>query len=246
MVEVIDISEYQVRRGPINWAMVRASGITGVMIRIGWAGYEGPIAGNNALDQSLDASIRGAYAAGLNVGLYVYTYTRTPAAAEVAAAECVSIAKRYPGVINMPIAFDVEEVKHFNSHEYVYTGSPHHVQFVDDLEHFDVKNEGARLRYSDLYDASGCNINFVEQLDADTFSVRTYERGVEDETLSCGTGATGVAIAMHSTYKTDAKRININVLGGKLTISFEVENNNYKNVFLTGPAELVFGGSLEV
>lgn len=111
VVEVIDISEYQVRRGPINWAMVRASGISGVMIRIGWAGYEGPIAGNNALDQSLDASIRGAHAAGLNVGLYVYSYTKNPTAAQVAAAECVSIAKRYPGVINMPIAFDVEEVK---------------------------------------------------------------------------------------------------------------------------------------
>jgi diaminopimelate epimerase len=83
-------------------------------------------------------------------------------------------------------------------------------------------------------------------MDTDTFSVRTYERGVEDETLSCGTGATGVAIAMHSTGKTAANRININVLGGKLTISFDVENNIYKNVFLTGPAELVFGGSLEV
>ena len=141
---------------------------------------------------------------------------------------------------------DVTEVKHFNSHEYVYTGSPHHVQFVDDLAHFDVKNEGARLRYSDLYDASGCNINFVEQIEADTFSVRTYERGVEDETLSCGTGATAVGIAMHAINKTNSNRININVLGGKLTISFEAENNSYKNVFLTGPAELVFGGSLEV
>ena len=64
------------------------------------------------------------------------------------------------------------------------------------------KMNGAKLRYSDLYDASGCNINFVEQMDADTFSVRTYERGVEDETLSCGTGATGVAIAMYATNKT--------------------------------------------
>jgi diaminopimelate epimerase len=141
---------------------------------------------------------------------------------------------------------DVDEVQHFNSHEYVYTGSPHHVQFVDDLSNFDVKNEGARLRYSDLYDASGCNINFVEQINPDTFSVRTYERGVEDETLSCGTGATGVAIAMFATNKTTSNKVTINVLGGKLTISFEVENNTYKNVFLTGPAEMVFGGSLEV
>jgi len=141
---------------------------------------------------------------------------------------------------------DVTEVKHFNTHDFVYTGSPHHVQLVSNLKDFDVKNNGSKLRYSDLYDASGCNINFVEQETTDTFSVRTYERGVEDETLSCGTGATGVAIAMHANHKTDANRIHINVLGGKLTISFVLENEIYKNVFLTGPAELVFAGSLEV
>jgi len=141
---------------------------------------------------------------------------------------------------------DVTEVKHFNTHVFVYTGSPHHVQLVSDLKDFDVKNTGKKLRYSDLYDASGCNINFVEQENTDTFSVRTYERGVEDETLSCGTGATGVAIAMHATRKTEANRIHINVLGGKLTISFVLENDVYKNVFLTGPAELVFAGSIEV
>lgn len=141
---------------------------------------------------------------------------------------------------------DVTEVKHFNTHDFVYTGSPHHVLLVSDLKDFDVKNTGKKLRYSDLYDASGCNINFVEQENTDTFSVRTYERGVEDETLSCGTGATGVAIAMHATRKTEANRIHINVLGGKLTISFVLENDVYKNVFLTGPAELVFAGSIEV
>ena len=141
---------------------------------------------------------------------------------------------------------DVTEVKHFNTHVFVYTGSPHHVQLVSDLKDFDVKNTGKKLRYSDLYDDSGCNINFVEQENTDTFSVRTYERGVEDETLSCGTGATAVAIAMHATNKTEANRININVLGGKLIISFVLENEVYKNVFLTGPAELVFAGSIEV
>lgn len=141
---------------------------------------------------------------------------------------------------------DVTELKHFNTHVFVYTGSPHHVQLVSDLKDFDVKNTGKKLRYSDLYDDSGCNINFVEQENTDTFSVRTYERGVEDETLSCGTGATAVAIAMHATHKTEANRININVLGGKLIISFVLENDVYKNVFLTGPAELVFAGSIEV
>lgn len=109
MREIIDISEHNTRRGAINWPAVKASGITGVMIRIGWAGYEGSIAENNAIDKSLDASIRGAHAAGLDVGLYVYTYTKNPTAAKIAAAECVEIAKRYPGMINLPIAFDVEE-----------------------------------------------------------------------------------------------------------------------------------------
>ncbi|WMJ82722.1 GH25 family lysozyme [Oscillospiraceae bacterium LTW-04] len=109
MLEMIDISEHNVRRGTINWNKVRTAGISGVMIRIGWAGYEGGIAANKAVDQSLDTSIKGAHAAGLDVGLYVYTYTKTPAAARIAAAECVKIAKRYPGIINLPIAFDVEE-----------------------------------------------------------------------------------------------------------------------------------------
>ncbi len=109
MLEIIDISEHNVRRGAINWHAAKASGITGVMIRVGWAGYEGQIAANNAVDPSLTSSIRGARAAGLDVGLYVYTYTKTPAAAKITAAECVEIAKRYPGMINLPIAFDVEE-----------------------------------------------------------------------------------------------------------------------------------------
>lgn len=109
MREIIDISEHNVRRGAINWPEVKAAGVTGVMIRIGWAGYEGGIASNNAIDMSLDASIRDANVAGLDVGLYVYTYTKTPAAARIAAAECVEIASRYPGMISLPIAFDVEE-----------------------------------------------------------------------------------------------------------------------------------------
>lgn len=109
MKEVIDISEHNSRRGKIDWQAVKASGISGVMMRIGWAGYDGGIMSNNALDKSLDANIKTAHSVGLNVGLYVYTYTKTPEAARLAAAECVQIAKQYPNMINMPIAFDVEE-----------------------------------------------------------------------------------------------------------------------------------------
>ncbi|RZK70341.1 MAG: diaminopimelate epimerase, partial [Pedobacter sp.] len=75
------------------------------------------------------------------------------------------------------------------------TGSPHHVQLVEDLKNYSIKEKGAEIRYGNLYGQAGSNVNFVHQNDTDTFSVRTYERGVEDETLSCGTGVTAVAIA---------------------------------------------------
>ncbi|WP_298224267.1 diaminopimelate epimerase [Flavobacterium sp.] len=136
-------------------------------------------------------------------------------------------------------AIDIEE-------DYVFlnTGSPHHVTFVDDLQHMDVKNQGARIRYSELYGKAGSNVNFVKQIDDVTFAIRTYERGVEDETLSCGTGATAVAIAMHALGKTTSHSVEINVEGGALTVSFDKEGNRYTNVFLKGPATFVFKGTI--
>lgn len=123
------------------------------------------------------------------------------------------------------------------------TGSPHHVQLVQNLSNIDVKKEGARLRYG-VYGEKGSNINFVNQLGENIFRVRTYERGVEDETLSCGTGVTAVAIAMHNSKKANANTISIEVEGGKLSVSFDFENNSYSNVQLIGPATLVFKGSV--
>lgn len=103
--QVIDISEHNVRRGAIDWQKVKASGVDGVMLRAGWAGYEGDI----VFDDSIDESITSAHAVGLDVGLYVYTYTKTPVAAHRAAGQVVELAKKHPGKITMPIAFDVEE-----------------------------------------------------------------------------------------------------------------------------------------
>ena len=124
------------------------------------------------------------------------------------------------------------------------TGSPHHVQLVNDLEDFEVFREGKKLRYG-LYGKAGSNINFVEQLDDFTFAVRTYERGVEDETLSCGTGVTAVALAMHKTGRTTANEVNIRTQGGDLKVEFEQDGNSYKNIYLIGPAEQVFKGEME-
>lgn len=135
---------------------------------------------------------------------------------------------------------NVDEVNVYDNYVFLNTGSPHHVQFVDDLPNFDVKNEGAKIRYSDLYGKAGSNVNFVHRISDNEFSIRTYERGVEDETFSCGTGATAVAIAMNAIGKTGSNNITINVQGGKLGVSFVEKNGIFTNVFLTGPAEFVF------
>jgi diaminopimelate epimerase len=135
-----------------------------------------------------------------------------------------------------------------NSIDYVFldTGSPHHVQLVSDLKNINVKENGSAIRYSDLYGNAGANVNFVEQINSDTFSIRTYERGVEDETLSCGTGATAVAIAMKTIGKTISNSIKINVEGGKLEVSFDNNNGKFTNVFLKGPATFVFEGKINI
>lgn len=140
---------------------------------------------------------------------------------------------------------NVEEVKIYPEYVFLNTGSPHHVQMEVDLFHLDVKTIGGSIRYSDLYGKAGSNVNFVKQLSENTFAIRTYERGVEDETLSCGTGATAVAIAMHAIGKTNASDIAINVEGGKLGVSFRKAENGYANVMLKGPATFVFKGTIK-
>ena len=141
---------------------------------------------------------------------------------------------------------DVTELKIENDYVFLNTGSPHHVTLVDDLLNYDIKSNGATIRYSDLYGNEGSNVNFVNQLDETHFSVRTYERGVEDETLSCGTGVTAVAIAMHALNKSNSNEINLNVQGGKLKVSFEKDNNCYIKVHLIGPATFVFKGEIKI
>ncbi|WP_333601328.1 diaminopimelate epimerase [Flavobacterium sp.] len=147
------------------------------------------------------------------------------------------------GMISLQMK-DVEEVKIESDYVFLNTGSPHHVMLVDDLKNYDVKNIGAQIRYSDLYGKAGSNVNFVKQLGDNHFALRTYERGVEDETLSCGTGATAAAIAMHALGKTKSHHIQLDVEGGKLEVSFVKEGNNYTNVFLKGPATFVFEGDI--
>jgi len=140
---------------------------------------------------------------------------------------------------------DVNEVRKKEKYTFLNTGSPHHVQLVSDLDTFEVVQEGARLRYG-IYGEKGSNINFVTQPEANTFAVRTYERGVENETLSCGTGVTAVAIAMHNNGNTMAENIKVQTPGGELQVVFKEEKGAYTNIFLIGAAKLVFKGEIDV
>jgi diaminopimelate epimerase len=149
------------------------------------------------------------------------------------------------GIVSLQM-IDVARIKIEADYCFLDTGSPHHVQVVDDLENYNVKKQGAVIRYSELYGKQGSNINFVKKIDASTFALRTYERGVEDETLACGTGATAVGIAMSATGQTDATSIDLNVLGGKLVVSFDKKDDHYTNVYLKGPAKFVFKGTISV
>ena len=136
---------------------------------------------------------------------------------------------------------NVEKVEIFENYTFLNTGSPHHVEIVSQLEDFDVFKNGRNIR-NNIYGKEGANVNFVEQNDKATFSVRTYERGVEDETLSCGTGVTAVAIAMFETGKTPENKVILKTPGGQLQVRFEKEGSGYRNVFLEGPATQVFKG----
>ncbi len=140
---------------------------------------------------------------------------------------------------------DVIEIEKYDSHLFLDTGSPHHVTLVDDLPSFDVQNEGRKIRNGAPYFDSGSNVNFVEKRNGSSFAVRTYERGVEDETLSCGTGVTAVALSMHATKQTDKEEVSISTPGGELRVTFRETSEGYKDIYLIGPAEQVFKGEIE-
>lgn len=140
---------------------------------------------------------------------------------------------------------DVKEFKKRGNALFLDTGSPHHVIFTKNLKHLDVKGEGAAVRYSEEYGEAGTNVNFVEKLDEETYKVRTYERGVEDETLSCGTGVTAVAIAANASARAFTEKIKLHTLGGELAVSFKKNGDIYTDVWLTGPAKQVFKGEIE-
>jgi diaminopimelate epimerase len=136
---------------------------------------------------------------------------------------------------------DVKNIIISENHTFLDTGSPHHVELVENLKEFDVKKNGALIRHN-MYGKDGANVNFVEQTGDNMFSVRTYERGVEDETLSCGTGVTAVALSLFETSVVNSNKVTLKTLGGVLTVGFDHLSGIYSNVYLEGPASFVFKG----
>ncbi len=142
---------------------------------------------------------------------------------------------------------DVKNVEVGDDYFYLNTGSPHYVKIVNDVEHFDVKTSGAFIRYNERFKAEGTNVNFIERLE-DSLFVRTYERGVEDETYSCGTGVTAAAlVAAVKGISNGKNNCLIKTLGGNLEVKFErVLDKNFYNIWLIGPAMQVFKGTINL
>ncbi len=136
---------------------------------------------------------------------------------------------------------DVPIIDQQYAYDFMDTGSPHYVTFVENIETTDVVAEGRKIRNNDRFEG-GTNVNFVQILDDNTIYVRTYERGVEDETFSCGTGVTACALSAHLRHSL-VNPINIVTKGGQLKVSFgEPQDTHFENIYLIGPAVRVFEG----
>jgi diaminopimelate epimerase len=132
---------------------------------------------------------------------------------------------------------------------HIDTGSPHHICFVENADKIDVLKAGQAIRYSEKYKAKGVNVNFVEIIGQDQLKVFTYERGVEEETLACGTGVTAAALAyfLQKTDKlTGTHVVNIHAKGGNLSVKFKYSDNKFNDIWLCGPAKFVFDGEINL
>ena len=147
------------------------------------------------------------------------------------------------GLVKLKMS-DVAEIKKIEGDFELNTGSPHYIKMVENVENFDVFTNGSAIRNSERYKAEGINVNFVQKIAEDQIFVRTFERGVEDETFSCGTGVTAAALVMLKNSDLDA--VNIKTLGGNLKITAVKDGESFKNIWLEGPAQQVFKGKIKL
>lgn len=139
---------------------------------------------------------------------------------------------------------DVDMVENHTTFDFLDTGSPHVVKPVQEISKFEVVEEGRLIRYGKKYKEQGVNVNFVERTGNSGIYVRTYERGVEDETFSCGTGVTASAL-VHAHNERGFNHVQVETLGGKLYVEFEkTGETSFENIWLAGPAVKVFEGTV--
>ena len=139
---------------------------------------------------------------------------------------------------------DVSQIEKVDSDYFIHTGSPHYIKYVKNVDVVDVENEGRAIRNSAPFIEEGTNVNFVSVAE-DHLKVRTYERGVEGETLSCGTGVTAVAISFLHQMNSTQSAVNIVTKGGNLRVELtRKDNNTFDDIWLVGPAKLVFSGEI--
>jgi diaminopimelate epimerase len=130
---------------------------------------------------------------------------------------------------------------------FLNTGSPHYVAQVPDAHHHDTINQGRKIRYNDEFAAQGTNVNFYTILSDNQLQVATYERGVEDETLACGTGVVACTLVAAKQLGIAQGQLNVQAKGGYLSVEFQQNpHGGWQNIYLTGPAQYVFSGELQV
>ncbi|RQP10959.1 MAG: diaminopimelate epimerase [Chryseobacterium sp.] len=145
------------------------------------------------------------------------------------------------GMVKLKMS-DVDQISTCGEDAVLNTGSPHFVRYTETARNMDVFTEGRKIRNSDDFITEGINVNFVTQTGDRQLFVRTYERGVEDETYSCGTGVTAAALTFM--VKTGLSSVDIETRGGRLSVSAVKTENGFTNIWLAGPAERVFKGEL--
>lgn len=150
------------------------------------------------------------------------------------------------GIVSLHMK-DVRNIRKFHNDYILDTGSPHYIKLVTHVMDMDVYKKGYEIRHSKEFEDEGINVNFVEQTDEpDKIIVRTFERGVEDETLSCGTGVTAAALVCYHN-ENGFNEVEVKTLGGQISVEFDrIDDNRYENIWLCGPAEKVFEGSIEI
>lgn len=152
-------------------------------------------------------------------------------------------AEIHNGIVKLKMR-DVETISNDGQDTVMDTGSPHYVKYVEDIINYNVFAHGNSIRNSENYKEKGINVNFVEKISDDEIFVRTYERGVEDETYSCGTGVTASALTF--LQNNNLISVKVKTLGGNLKVYAEKNGDSFQNIWLEGPAKQVFRGKVDL